>query len=368
MSSAKKSITILNKEIEVILAQSDGAEETIKHLKKDFQRLFIRRFVQFFVFLALFSAAVCLLVYYVPSLNWNASAIGRIALIKLILPTYNWQHLYDSRCLIEMAPIHRIEKSEQFENYDEFKDQYCTVCENLGNIQSVVVQIISLLIYVSIADAIDRISNTSFGNLHDIYLVRDHPVIVSDSHNADDVPEDFVEFLQSFPQLKYSMPCNIATNLLQIRNRQPNLKNIFQQTKRIGTKEWFLHFRNCEFEAVKASRGVFPHKYRPYFLSNHLPPFYSSWVLISKQYKIMDEMRLLLKDLVFVFQLKGKLTGRLFVQEQCKFFCDNQDFQLNAGETLIFNAEMWDFYYHNNNSQLHAESLAVTFIQEIRVD
>lgn len=69
---------------------------------------------------------------------------------------------------------------------------------------------------MSLSDAIDRISNTTFENLHAIYLVRDHPVIVSDSPNVDNIPEDFVKFLQSFPQLKHSIPCNTVTNLLQI--------------------------------------------------------------------------------------------------------------------------------------------------------
>lgn len=220
-----------------------------------------------------------------------------------------------------------------------------------------------------VSGAIDRISNTSFGNLHAIYLARDHPVIISDSHDVDDVPEDFIGFLQTLPHLKQSIPCNTVTNLLQNRNEQPNLNRLLEQTKKVGTKiEWFLHFRNCEFEAVKASRGIFSQKHHPYFMSNHLPPFHSSWILISNQYNILNEKHLPVKDLVFVFQLKGKLTGRLVVQKKCEVFCANQDFQLNAGETLIFNADMWDFFYYDITSNSHPESLAVTFIQEIRAD
>lgn len=199
-------------------------------------------------------------------------------------------------------------------------------------------------------------------------MVRDHPVIINDSHDVDNVPDDFVKFLQTLPQLRLSIPCNTVTNLLQIRTEQPNLKRLLEQTKRIGTKEWFLYFRNCEFEAVKASRAIFPHKHRPYYMSNHLPPFHSSWILMSDQYNILNEKRLPVKDFVFVFQLKGKLTGRLVVRKECTLFCANKDFQLNAGQALIFNAEMWDFFYYGITSKLHSESLAVTFIQEIRTD
>lgn len=194
-------------------------------------------------------------------------------------------------------------------------------------------------------------------------------MIVSDSHDVHKVPDDFIGFLKTLPHLKRSIPCNTVTNLLPIRNEPLNLGRLLDQTAKIGTKEWFLHFRNCEFEAVRASRAIFPQKHNPYFMSNHLPPFRSSWILMSNQYNALNEKRLPVKDLVFVFQLNGVLTGRLVVQKKCTFYCANQDFQLNAGETLIFNAEMWDLFYQNlTSSESHSESLAITFIQEIRAD
>lgn len=193
-------------------------------------------------------------------------------------------------------------------------------------------------------------------------------MIIGDSHDVDHVPEDFIAFLKALPHLRTSIPCNTVTNLLQIRNEQLNLNRLLDQTKKVGTKEWFLHFRNCEFDAVKGSRAIFPQKYNPYFMSNHLPPFHSSWILISNQSQLLNEKRLPVKDLVFVFQLKGELAGRLIVQKKCTFSCANQHFRLNAGEALIFNAEMWDFFYHNTSSESNSESLAVTFIQEIRTD
>lgn len=182
------------------------------------------------------------------------------------------------------------------------------------------------------------------------------------------VPENFIGFLKTVQPLRKSFPCNTVTNLLQIRDEQWNLNRLLDQTKKIGTKEWFLHFRNCEFDAVKGSRAIFPQNNIPYFMSNHLPPFHSSWILLSNQSQLLNEKRVPVKDLVFVFQLKGKLAGRLVVQKECSLFCFDQDFQLNAGEALIFNAEMWDFFYYNITSESHSKSLAITFIQEIRTD
>lgn len=133
MSNLKESIAILNKEFESIFAHSNGADEAIKYLKSYFRRLFIRRCIQFFILLGLF-ASIYSLVYYVPILNWHASAIGRLALIKLILPAYNWQYLYNSRCLIEMSPTEQIINHQQ-ETYGEFKEEDCSVCESLGNFE-----------------------------------------------------------------------------------------------------------------------------------------------------------------------------------------------------------------------------------------
>lgn len=205
-----------------------------------------------------------------------------------------------------------------------------------------------------------------------MYLSRDHPVIINDSHdvwpNQPDVPEDFVEFLQTSPSLSYSIPCNIGTNLIQIRNEPPKLQHLLRQTTKIDedpSEGWFLHFRNCDFEAVKASRATFPLKNRPYFISSHLPPFHTSWILLSKHYEMTAEKRLPLKDLVIVLQLSGQISGRLTVQKDCKDICSDQEFELNAGEALVFNAQMWNFYYRNSKIQA---IFTITFIQEIHAD
>lgn len=218
---------------------------------------------------------------------------------------------------------------------------------------------------------IDRISNTTYGELQSVYFSRDQPVIISDSHDAwpnqNDVPESFIEFLQTLPKLRHSIPCNILTNLLQTRNDAPNLQRLLRQTIEIGSTEWFLQFRNCEFEAVKASRAIFPLKYRPYYISNHLPPFHSSWLFLSHHYELLNEKRLPVKDLVFVFQLQGHVIGHLSAIKKCHAICEDQKFQLSEGEALIFNAEMWNFYYRNQINELQSKS-TITFIQEIQSD
>lgn len=219
---------------------------------------------------------------------------------------------------------------------------------------------------------IDRLSNITYGHLQSNYLSRDIPVIITDSHdpwpNQFNVPDDFIEFMQTIPMLRNSEPCNTVTNLLQIRDVAPNVQKLLRQAENIRSNGWFLQFRNCDFEAVKASRSIFPLNQRPYFISSHLPPFHSSWFLLSNHYKMLNEMHVPVNDLVFAFQLSGEISGRLVVKTKCGDFCANQEFQLNAGESMLFNAEMWNFFYYNANIFDSQAELTITFIQEIHIN
>lgn len=375
----------LNSELEGILSTSNETEEVLKYLQNYLRHSFFCRCIKWFVLLSLVIASFCLSIYYIPIVNWNASAIGRLALIKLILPFYDWKYLYNSRCFIESFPFEKPTEAGFYENDEETNIDECTICEGLGNFNTILLNnviIITMSTKLNLVDyffficcyisvGIDRISNATYGELQSVYFSRDLPVIISDSHDAwpnqNDGPENFIEFLQGLPKLRYSVPCNILTNLLQIRRDAPNLQRLLKQSIEIGSTEWFLQFRNCEFEAVKASRAIFPLKYRPYYISNHLPPFHTSWLLISNHYEMANENRLPVKDLVFVFQLQGHVIGHLSAMKKCREFCEDQKFELHAGEALIFNAEMWNFYYRNTITELHSKS-TITFIQEIQTD
>lgn len=159
-----------------------------------------------------------------------------------------------------------------------------------------------------------------------------------------------------------SIPCNVATNVFQAQDHSPKLRGLFKLID-LAT-EWFIHFRNCDFEAVKATRTIFPFKNRPNFISSHLPPYRSSWILLSEHYEMPKMKHLIVKDTVFVFQLNGRIVGKLKVQNDCIGLCLDQEFELNAGEALVFNARMWNFYYRS----MADDNLTVTFIQEIEID
>lgn len=93
-----------------------------------FNRGFILNIVK--VILAIYTGIV--LVNHFPLINWNLSAIFRLALVK-ILPYWNWTHLYDEKCLVSFynngdrsSGVSR-DQAAEIGRLNE-----CSVCEKFG--------------------------------------------------------------------------------------------------------------------------------------------------------------------------------------------------------------------------------------------
>lgn len=131
MADLKKITAELNSELEAILTTPDGRNDVTNYLKKYLRNTFVKRYIMWLICITFLVAILSASIYYIPFLNWNASAIGRLVLIKLILPYYDWQHLYRSRCLIGQFPK-GTSHNDEFKTYNEFNTNECNVCENLG--------------------------------------------------------------------------------------------------------------------------------------------------------------------------------------------------------------------------------------------
>lgn len=219
--------------------------------------------------------------------------------------------------------------------------------------------------YFPFSAKIDRISNVTYELLQNAYISRDLPVIISDSHEPWPNQPNFIEFLQTMPTLLHSKPCNCATNLYTT-SKPIKLKHFLRQIEREITAEWFLHWRNCEFDAVKATRSIIAASNRLYYIPMHWPPFQSSWLLLSHQFKMIKMKNLLIRDLAVVLQLRGSFAVELVIQKECSAICLNLSFQLTEGEALIFNSKMWKFFYQPIVSSQDDES--ITFIHEIEMN
>lgn len=212
---------------------------------------------------------------------------------------------------------------------------------------------------------IEMRTNMSYVDIEKQYLRRNHPLIIGNSHlpwHEMHSGFDFIEFLYSDRNLKESRPCNIITNSL-ISPR--TLGQLLKQIDLIADNEkWFFQLRNCEFDAIKASRAIIPIEARPQFLSQHLPPFRSSWILASQNYEMKANRPLNLRHLVVVLQLSGTITGHLQPNEVCLSNCIDLEYQLNEGESMIFSSDMWSFSYRALNEENY-DRIISTLIQEI---
>lgn len=96
-------------------------------LKKELKIQFWIKVLKIFAVLTFLSSSF----YYVSFLNWNISAIGRIALIKII-PIWNWKAHFNDKCLVPYFDVGLNYKTEsKFEGI--YKDD-CAVCETLGKL------------------------------------------------------------------------------------------------------------------------------------------------------------------------------------------------------------------------------------------
>lgn len=113
----------LNLEIENILKSSD---EAVNYLRNYLRRRMILKCIKWWIIII----AICSAIYYIPFLNWNATAVGRIVLIKWILPFYDWRPLHNARCLID-APSRNNENID-LDGSSYSSEENCAVCENFG--------------------------------------------------------------------------------------------------------------------------------------------------------------------------------------------------------------------------------------------
>lgn len=120
-----------------------------------------------------------------------------------------------------------------------------------------------------------------------------------------------------------------------------NLKELLELTKS-AWDGWFIHFRNCDFSSVKASRAL---EEQPSFLTSQPKPFSSSWIIISNSYNVTKPKKLLVKHLVVAKQIVGSIDVFIVPKSDCKENCKELFVQLDAGYTIVFSAEYWDFLY-----------------------
>lgn len=121
--SRKVRLETLNREFEQILLQYNEADKALI-----WQQINISIWCRIVRHVSVALVITCLIVLstiYVPVLNWSATALGRIGLIKM-LPFWNWTQYHRDRCIWEKKlPTKSVTYA--------IKDTTCDFCETIGN-------------------------------------------------------------------------------------------------------------------------------------------------------------------------------------------------------------------------------------------
>ncbi|ALC41496.1 CG30053 [Drosophila busckii] len=271
---------------------------------------------------------------YCSSFAWTLSALGRLLLIQ-VLPYWNWTPYYNAKCLIEKADV-VLQKPQPLDRLETLAEN-CALCESL--------------------DSIPTAANVSYSQLESQYLERGLPVIITDCQQQTDVQTLLDIINEHAPQLLDSEPCDISSNLLlrKLFTVDAALQKISSSTA------WYLQWRHCDFQAVKASRR---YALRPYYYPAHLEPYYSSWLLMAHKVS-RPQKEIYVKGLIFVQQWSGHFEWQLRAKSPCAedYNCPKLKLRLEAGECAVFTTDLWRLSY--GLTQPHQWQSSIASIYEV---
>lgn len=270
----------------------------LKHLKICIMTLF------FLLFLYLFCSC--------ETVSWHLSAIGRILMIK-ILPLYDWTALKDERCLIPKPNAENLVPVSSFE---------CVLCESITEI--------------------DILTGYEHEKVFENYISLHTPVILDNALENWKIfnksLKSFTELLLSNQILSNSYPCKLSTNTY--RKELTSLSTLLSKIHNFS--RYFLHFQNCEFDAVKNFRVFAP---RPTFLHPEIAPIQYSWLLANRNYNVSKLKRVDLQEsIAVVAQTFGKTLYRLIPQNDCDNECSTLEVELKVGQAMIVTS-LWNLEY-----------------------
>lgn len=219
-------------------------------------------------------------------------------------------------------------------------------------------------IFCIVSDFIPTASNVTFFFIQQHYLESAVPVVITDSHQLLRVQDLFDVILLKSSNFLKNQPCDVSTNLFikKFFNMEAALIKAAKLIK--FEKKWFLQFRNCQLEAVKLARAFI---LRPYYYPKHLSSAYTTWLLMSHNYR-SKEMRILrTQGLIIMQQLLGDLVLKLRAKEPCTVNCPNIHLLLKQGESLIFTTDLWILSY-GFATEFSSNTTSVTTIMEVQWD
>ncbi|OAD57624.1 Phosphatidylinositol transfer protein alpha isoform [Eufriesea mexicana] len=196
-------------------------------------------------------------------------------------------------------------------------------------------------------ETIDRLSDVRYRNLVDNYLSRDAPAIITDAMDSWAVMntdyfwfDNITHLYLENERLMETVPCALTSNL---RTGSSDLAAFLRRVHSPEVAKWFVHWQNCDINAVKVLRKYYQ---RPYFLSSTVSPAHFNWVLMSSDYNSPSYKKVELDSgLIALAQLRGATQLRLTPINPCNSSCPELIADLHQGEMLVFTNLMWTLEY-----------------------
>lgn len=253
--------------------------------------------------------------------SWRITALTRILMIQ-ILPYFDWTYLKHEPCLVP--------KFFQGKKNDGVLEEpfNCDLCETFIDFEDFFVD----------QDSFDDVTEVIRQ-----YLEVDHPVIVSGSieHWATNSPEELLSHLLDHKEFANSVPCNFFSNFHNPKKSPgASLKEVF--TKKHNFDSFFLHFQNCDLEAMKVLRNF---TYRPWVVPEEIAPVTYNWLIWNRKYNPVKYKKLeLIEKYALIGQMLGSTQLKLVPRKNCKDKCDVIEGVLPSGYILMFTS-LWDIEY-----------------------
>lgn len=133
-----------------------------------------------------------------------------------------------------------------------------------------------------------------------------------------------------------TVPCALTSNL---RTGSSDLAAFLRRVHAPEVAKWFVHWQNCDINAVKVLRKYYQ---RPYFLSSTVSPAHFNWVLMSSDYNSPSYKKVELDSgLIALAQLRGATQLRLTPINPCNSSCPELVADLHQGEMREYLRNMY---------------------------
>lgn len=116
----------LNEDFELLLNSTNDVHlknRLLAEIAKEIRLSTVKKWLKILLLVAFITSQI----YAIPFLNWNASAVGRITMIKM-LKFWDWRYLYNVECLIER----KVHTFEHMESSMDIIEEDCSFCEVIG--------------------------------------------------------------------------------------------------------------------------------------------------------------------------------------------------------------------------------------------